>query len=305
VHELLQRRDPAGLEWPRAARAARAFVAARWRRWRWLARAVPRDVADELAVSCAWHGLLRDLSAAAPGGEAELAAAAEVVEALGRARPTTLLGVGLGALVERHRLPPLLLLRPLRAVRSGMLVHAWQTRAQLAAHAAELAGPEGRVLLAILGVPSEGAELRADALATGLQLAWWTTHLPEGLAAGHLHLAMEDLARHGASPAELTRGSATPALRAAVLDAIGAARALLAKGWPLCLELGPLRGRELAFFLRWHAAALSALERRGGDPLAGPPPAGLGRLAACLGASLATRAAPFGASAGSGYPRSS
>ena len=75
-------------------------------------------------------------------------------------------------------------------------------------------------------------------------------------------------------------------------DAFLSTRSLLEKGWPLCSELGPWRGRQLAFLLRWHAASLTALEARHYDALSGPPPAGLLRIVACGAVSLATPSAP-------------
>lgn len=306
MHELLRRRDPArtgriGL--PESIDACRRFAASRWRGWRWAAPLLPRDAREDLAIACAWHRLVRELGElgeaprpsgaeppGAPGasGAPELEAAAAEVEALGTRAPTTLIGRGLEHLVERYRVPPLLLLRPLRAVRRAAHVHAYQTRAELLAHAAELAHPEARLALRILATPTERNELLADALGTGLQLTRWIVGLRGDLARGRLLLPVEDLARHGVALADLAAPSASPDLRRCIADEVAWARGFLVKGWPLC-DADPLRGRALAFLLHWHAASLAALERRGHDPLAGPPPAGLGRAAACLAASLAGR----------------
>jgi hypothetical protein len=75
-------------------------------------------------------------------------------------------------------------------------------------------------------------------------------------------------------------------LRALVALEIDWARGQLARGWPLCAELGRWRGRQLAFVLRWHAASLSGLEARRLEVMADPPPAGWLRLSACLAAGL-------------------
>lgn len=293
MHELLLPRAPAGSDLADAAQVAGRWLSARWRGWPWLARSLPRDVREELAVACAWQVLLRELGAAGETGRADLAAAVAEIERLGTGEPRALLGQALEVLLRRHRLPPLFLLRPLRALERDAHVHAWQTRAELAAHAAELTQAGARLLVHVLGLPSERDRLLGEALGRGLQLAAWIVGLREDLARGRLHLPMEDLARHRVELADLRAARASPSLRSLLGDEVAWARGFLAKGWPLCQELGPWRGRQLALFLRWHAASLSALERRGFDALAGAPPSGKARLVACLAASLARRGAPF------------
>ena len=82
-------------------------------------------------------------------------------------------------------------------------------------------------------------------------------------------------------------------MRAVVRDQVVWARELLSKGWPLCAELGWMRGRALAFVLRWHAASLSALEARDYDIARDAPPAGLLRLVACAVAAAVKTGSPF------------
>ena len=69
-------------------------------------------------------------------------------------------------------------------------------------------------------------------------------------------------------------------------------REQFAKGWPLCTELGPWRGRQLAFVLRWHAASLSSIEAAGFDLMRAKPSGGYLRLAACVAAAAAGRHSP-------------
>jgi len=106
-----------------------------------------------------------------------------------------------------------------------------------------------------------------------------------------LPLAADDLARHDISILDLGRPEAPRALGALMIEHIAWIRELLERGWPLCAELGPVRGRLLAFLLRQQAARLVCMER-GAERAAAPKRGGWLRIAACLAASLASTRAP-------------
>jgi len=255
--------------------------------------ALPRESRDGWLALLAWHALGRELAALPDGFERRrgLEALASELDAALEERPTSPLGTALSFALRRHALPEELLRRPLHERRRDDL-GAFETREALLAHARALAVPEGRLYLRLAGAESPRNEALADALALALQLTAWLAELGPAFAHGRLRLPAEELARGRVALAELTGERASPQLVQVVARQIEWARGFYAKGWELCGALGPLRGRQLAFVLRWHAAELAALESAGTRLLRGPARAGWVRALACTSASLVTRAAP-------------
>ena len=266
-----------------------SFLGTRWKRWFLARRLLPADLRDDVACLGTWHVLLREETLKEDPDLGELT---RTLEDVFEKQGTNSLGIALIPCVRKHRIPALLLRGPLEEHRRERHVHTFETRDDLLQHARRVAQPEGRILLSVFDRQSERNEILVDALSVGLQLTYWLVHLSHDLRAGRLFLAIEDLVRHGVDLNELRDGRLSPATRELIADQIAWARSLLEKGWPLCDELGPLQGRELAFLLRWHAASLSAVEARRYDASSGPPPAGWLRLLACGVVSLATVEAP-------------
>jgi phytoene/squalene synthetase len=293
VDELL-RQGPLPLA--SALSVCQAWLRSRWWPWRVAWRAVPRGERSALAAVCAWCALLGALDEL-PDDELapRVRQVADELDALFAGRPRTALGSALLPIVRSRSLPAMLFRGPLQAVEQGRHVHAFETQEELVAHARKRVTPQARLVSRVAGpataAPADRAAARRDllseALAIGLQLGHWITRLGPDVARGRLFLPAGELRRAGVDLARLHTAGA-PVVGAS----IAAARAWLAKGWPLCLELGPVRGRALAVFLRWHAAGLSAVEARGNA--ADPPPAGWIRLVACTVAGVATRSAPSG-----------
>jgi len=275
-----------------------AYLARRFLPWRGLRRAVPPSAREGFAALYAWHELAREL-AALPGVFERRRALEELGHELERALredARSPVGRALSFAVRRHGLAEELLRRPLLERRREEHLATFETREALLGHARALAVPEARLYLAVLGETRARAEALADACALALQLTRWLAELAPDLARGVLHLAMDELLRAGVELTELApdapRRLPSPALTRVLAAEVARARELYARGWELCPLLGPLRGRALAFVLRWNAATLAALEARKLDALRGPPPAGGLRLAACLVTSAATTDPP-------------
>jgi len=291
VHELLvassDTRD-AALE------RCRRYLRGRIRRWRAAQLFLPAEPRDDLVAILAWHRVVREIAGGAAGFERrrgldELASELENA-AGGRARSPA--GIALSFAIRRSELPLDELRRPLSEWKREEHVATFETREELAAHARAVAVPEARLLLRTLGASDPHRDGLADALAVGMQLAAWLTSVQEDLRHGRLHVPIRELARQGLSIVSLTSAGASGALARAIASEVGWVRGYFARGWPLCRELGPWRGRRLAFVLRWHAASLSALEAARYDVLNGAPPSGWLRLVACAGTSLASTAPP-------------
>ncbi len=260
------------------------FLRARSRAWRLVRLGVGAERRGELAAHLAWYRSLR--AAEGPGLEALAGELERVLDG----RPRTPLGVALLGCVQRFALDPALLQGGVLAQRADRHTGALASWEELLAHARELSRPEARGLLCVLEERGERARALADALGAGLQLARWSAGLQDELARGRLRVAADELFRFGTSAQRLRDAPADEGVRRLVAAQVARARELLARGWPLCRELGPRRGRALAFVLRWHAAELSALEVRGFAPRpAGRAAGGWLRGLACAAAALGGR----------------
>lgn len=295
MHPVPDLLSPSRVSRSEALALCQHYLRSRWKRYRLARRCLPRELRADLPALLAWHELVRDRMLSSPSAAArttELDRLSQAIERLFAGEPDSPIGIALEPAVRLHELPALAFRGPLEEWRRAEHVHTFETRGALLAHARALAAPEGRLLLAVFDLQSERNEIRAEALALGLQLVAWLMHLSRDLEQGRLHLAIEDLSSHGLSILDLRSGVTTERSRALVRDQIAWARSFIAKGWPLVHELGKVRGRALAFVLRWHAASLSALEARRYDVFRGSPPAGWLRLLACTAASLVTPRPP-------------
>ena len=283
---------PADIERDEAVQRCRAGVGRRSTLLALGLRLQPDDRAADLAACLGWWGALRE---AARGGNPARALdlADEELARVLEERPTTPAGIALAATVRRHALPGLLLRGQLQALRRDVSERAFATRKEHLTHLGRLAHPVGRILLRVHGLATERNDVLSDTLCTAVALSARLVAAKEDWRGGRLDFPVDEMVEHGVELSELDGDRAGPALRALVALQVRRARELFAKGWPLVHELGPLRGRQLAFALRWHAAGLGALEARRYDVLRGPPRAGFLRFLACATVSAATPRSPF------------
>jgi squalene synthase HpnC len=177
-------------------------------------------------------------------------------------------------------------LRLIEANRVDQRVSRYQTWEQLRGYCALSADPVGELVLAVLGLATPARIALSDSICTALQLVEHCQDVAEDLARGRVYLPAEDLARFGASEADLRGEHASAPLREALAFEVDRARGLLAAGTPLIAQL---RGRPrlaVAAFAAGGRAALDAIERAGYDVLAGPPRAGALQRALALAATL-------------------
>ena len=293
VHALLA---PADLSRAEALARCEAYLATRVRHWKLARLFLPRAARDGLVALFAWHALARELADLPSGFERRrgLDELGHELDLALRENPQSAIGRALSYAARRHELAEELLRRPLLERGRDEHLATFETREALLGHARALAVPEGRLYLAVLGCANARNEALADSCALALQRTHWLAHLGPNLARGRVHLPMDELLRARVELGELTSASGppSPALAGVLASELGQVRELYARGWDLCRALGPLHGRLLAFVLRWHAAALAALEARALDARRGPPPAGWLRLLACVSASLLSSGPP-------------
>lgn len=293
MHALL---DPPAPDRAAALTRLHAWLRDRTRIWA-LARLLPgAETADGLAVALAWQATTRGLLR--PGlDERALDRARDELHATLRdaeeGTPRSPLGAGLAWWLPRYDLAALALRKRVEALHRDAHVSAFASRAELRAHQARTAHEEARALAIVLGATSEREELLAQALANGIERAHALARTHAALReTGRLHLPAEALAEAGVRPSDLATEEVTAPVATLFTRASEEAERELLKGWPLCFELGHLRGRLLAGVLRWHAAELAAIRtavRRGDVPR---PRGGWLRLWACGLVATVTRRAP-------------
>ena len=156
----------------------------------------------------------------------------------------------------------------IEANRRDQRISRYPTWRALAEYCEYSANPVGRLVLHVFGAPTPERFALSDQVCTALQLAEHCQDVAEDFAAGRVYLPAEDLARFGASEADLARPSASPELREVLRFEVSRARGLLDSGSALVKTLTG-RGRlAVAGFIAGGRAALDAIERADFDVLA-------------------------------------
>jgi squalene synthase HpnC len=165
--------------------------------------------------------------------------------------------------------------QPLRALiqanRQDQLVARYPAYEDLVRYCTLSANPVGQVVLYIFGVATPERIALSDSICTALQLVEHWQDVAEDLGNGRIYLPQEDLPRFGCTEADLAQPHANETTKQLIRFEVTRARQLLDEGAPL---VGTLRGAArlaVAGYVAGGRAALSAIEERGYDVLAGPP----------------------------------
>ncbi len=250
-------------------------------------RMLPAKVRAHLLALYGFARLVDELGDCAPGDRlAALDWLEEELDRAFRAQARHPLLVALQPTLRECRLRREPFTRLIEANRVDQRVARYQTWAQLREYCALSADPVGELVLEVLDLASPRRIALSDSICTALQLTEHCQDVAEDLARGRIYLPLEDLARFGATEADLSRGRAGEPLRAVLAFEVARARVLLDEGSPL---LGQARGRArlaLAAFVAGGRAALDAIERAGYDVLSGPPHVSVWRGALALAVTL-------------------
>ncbi len=181
--------------------------------------------------------------------------------------------------------------RLIEANRIDQRVDRYRTWEQLRGYCTLSANPVGELVLGVFGQATPANVALSDAICTALQLTEHCQDVAEDYKQrGRVYLPAEDMARFGATIADLSAEHADEPLRRTIALQLTRARELLARGAPLIDRLHGVRERlAVAAFLAGGRAALDAIERAGCDVLAGGPSAGTGRRLLALVGTLAER----------------
>jgi squalene synthase HpnC len=251
-------------------------------------RVLPRRLRSHLLALYGFARLADELGDSAPGDR--LGALDWLEDELERAyvgRAESPLLQQLEATLHECSLPREPFMRLIEANRTDQRVSRYETWEQLRGYCALSADPVGELVLGVFGLRTPARIALSDSICTALQLAEHCQDVGEDFACGRVYLPAEDLARFGASTAELAGPHAGEPLRAVIGFEIARARGLFADGAPLIKEVHGRAKLAVAAFVAGGRAALDAIERAGCDVLPGPPRVNRGRQLLSLIGTLA------------------
>ena len=163
--------------------------------------------------------------------------------------------------LQRHSLPPALLLDLLSAFEQDVHKHTYADRRELLDYCRRSANPVGRLLLHLYGVAGSAALRQSDAICTALQLINFWQDLGVDIRRGRLYVPSADCERFGMSAAALLQSrTETPAVRALVRELVGWARALMREGAPLVHTVPGRAGWELRLVVQGGLRILDKIE---------------------------------------------
>ncbi len=194
--------------------------------------------------------------------------------------------------IRRHQLPAALFHDLLSAFRQDVLVKRYQDFTQLLDYSRRSANPVGRLVLLLHDHREEQLFAWSDLLCTALQLTNFWQDLAIDWKKDRLYLPLQDLHDAGASTADLGRGTASPALRAAVLLNVERTARLFRS----CRHLPSALPRPLSWEIRltWLGgyAILQKVRRQHGDTLQHRPTLGKWEMGRLLLLALLSRKLP-------------
>ncbi len=191
-------------------------------------------------------------------------------------RPTSGDLMALGGLIERRGMGIEPFLRLIEANRMDQRRSRWETHDELLDYCRHSATPVGEMVLGVLGYRDRWRLEMSDRTCIGLQLVnFWQDIARDLRERGRIYLPGEAMARFNVSPEDLSRQSASPAVRALVAEQVGIARDLLVAGEPLHRFVPARVALDLRMFSVAGLALCDAIARQDHDTLAHRPAPGV------------------------------
>jgi squalene synthase HpnC len=199
------------------------------------------------------------------------------VDALYAGRPDHELMQRLLPTVRAHAIPPDPFRRLIEANRRDQTVTRYRTFDELLDYCRLSADPVGHLVLYAFDSASPERMTLSDRVCSGLQIVEHLQDVAEDLERGRVYLPLEDMESYGCTVEDLGRRPTPVGVRQVVAFEAMRARRLLDEGAPLARMLPWRAGLAVAGFVAGGRAALSAIERRDHDVLAGAPRASQAR----------------------------
>jgi squalene synthase HpnC len=172
--------------------------------------------------------------------------------------------------------------RLIEANRRDQVIDRYPSYAALLDYCQLSAAPVGELVLHIFGAATPERIRLSDQICAGLQLTEHLQDVAEDRGRGRVYLPAEDLARFGATDADLLARAPSRPFAELMAFEVRRARSLLSGGAPLIRRLEPRGAVAVAGFVAGGRAALDAVEAAGYDVLGGRPRPTRWRFAAAL-----------------------
>lgn len=173
--------------------------------------------------------------------------------------------------IERHSLPPEPFLDLITAFEHDQRVTRYANWDEVFAYCRYSANPVGRLVLYLCGYRDAERQRLSDSTCTALQLANFWQDVAVDWQKDRVYLPQDLLARHGASDADIAAARATPAFRAALREAVGAARERFLEGLPLARMVNRRLSLDLELFSLGGLKILDKIESVHFDVLTARP----------------------------------
>lgn len=179
--------------------------------------------------------------------------------------------VALGRTVSEFDLPAALFEDLLSAFVQDVTVRRYESFCHLLDYCRRSANPIGRLVLLLFGHRDEQRHQWSDDICTALQLANHWQDVAVDLEKDRIYLPEEDLLSFGLSADDLMRRSATDSFKRLMKFEDERARAMLARGKPLCTSVSGRLGLELRSVWLGGMRILDRIEQNGYDVFARRP----------------------------------
>lgn len=179
--------------------------------------------------------------------------------------------IALRETVDRFEMPIELFQSLLRAFRSDVTTHRYQSFEDVLAYCENSANPVGRLILLLFNYRSESTLELSDSVCTGLQLANFWQDVSVDLQMDRVYIPLDDIREFGYSEEELFQRSFTAAFKDLMCFQVDRTRQIFGEGRPLLGEVGRDLRMELRLTWKGGSRILQKIEEAEYDVLSHRP----------------------------------
>ena len=194
--------------------------------------------------------------------------------------------VALRETVDRFQIPVELFQRLLKAFRSDVTTHRYETFDQVLEYCDNSANPIGRLMLLLFNYRAEMSMELSDSICTALQLTNFWQDVSVDLEKDRVYISMEDIREFGYSEEDLLERRCTQAFRDLMCYQIERTEELFREGKPLLADVGSDLRMELKLTWNGGMRILKKIEKQDYDVLARRPTLSLYDKISILGSSF-------------------
>ena len=169
--------------------------------------------------------------------------------------------IALRETIDRFEMPIELFQNLLRAFRSDVTTHRYETFDEVLEYCEHSANPIGRLLLLLFNYRSETTLELSDFICTGLQLTNFWQDVSVDLQKDRVYIPLDDIREFGYSEEELFQRSFTPAFKDLMCYQVDRTRQMFNEGRPLLAEVGKDLRMELRLTWKGGTQILQKIEQ--------------------------------------------